>query len=319
MYGSGILSPLINVHVTGTLTDPAAGNYEVGGLIGNFDQATMSGCSFVGTINSVGSAGGLAGYAQYFSSISNSYFNGTINGVDTAAGLAWATGGAVTISGCYSAGTINAVAGSTNVGGLVAFTTYAPTGSITASYSTMTLNVGTGSTDIGGLAGNDITYLSVSDSYFAGVINAAGDTNVGGLIGINNGNPISNSYSVGTITAPGGTDIGGWMGYNDSTSHSFTNNAWYTGSATEAIGLDNVTPAPTLSATGLRLRLRHLIHQRALRFLAQRLHDRHSWDFTTPVWIQNHGIISIPRMADNSNDYCYCHFRRGKLYVRNTK
>jgi hypothetical protein len=109
------------------------GNSYVGGLVGRFGQlgypATLTGCYSTGAVNgTIGNVGGLVGYAQDSSSISNSYSSSPVSGNASVGGLVGYFTGSRSITNSYSRGSVT---GSTNVGGLVG---YNSTSTVTRSY-----------------------------------------------------------------------------------------------------------------------------------------------------------------------------------------
>ena len=113
-------------------------------------------------VNIVGSSsvGGLVGFSEDGSSVSQCYSTGTVSGTY------WRVGGLV---------------GSNH-------------GSITTSYSASTVS---GDSAVGGLVGFNNWFSSVTQCYSTGEVN--GDEDIGGLVGENFGGEINNSYSTGRV------------------------------------------------------------------------------------------------------------------------
>ena len=166
--------------------------------------------------------GGLVGLNYGEGSIRASYATGTVTGSESsgeytgehAGGLVGANQGG-TIDASLSTGT---VIGSDNIGGLVGANINSPNsiGTISTSYSTGSV---TGTREVGGLVG--VNYAAIRASYSTATVRAA-DGSAGGLVGANIRDTtlpddptgtIRASYSKGTVT--GTTDVGGLVGQND--------------------------------------------------------------------------------------------------------
>jgi uncharacterized protein (DUF2141 family) len=212
---------ITNSYATGAVT--GAGTY-VGGLVG-FNTKAISGSYTTGTVNgqqrtgglagenkgtitnsyatgAVTSAddyvGGLVGYNQQNSSITDSYAIGKVFGRQRTGGLVGESNG--TIASSYSTGAVTSAYD--YVGGLVGYNS----GSIINSYATGAV------TDAydngGGLVGYNSG--SIINSYATGAVTDA-YAYVGGLVGWNSGS-VTNSYATGAVT--GTLDVGGLVGIN---------------------------------------------------------------------------------------------------------
>lgn len=223
---AGPTAIISNSYSTGTVT-AGANSTQVGGLVGR---------------NAYGWDYGGGG------KILNCYSTSTVvagDGSTYVGGLVGNNDKWFPIVGSYSTGTVTAGANSSYVGGLVGYNYRSST--ISDSYSTGAVVSGTGSTSVGGLVGINggtygglVPYSSITDSYFTGTVTANSSTNVGGLVGKNDTSArIYNSYSTGTVTSSSGTNVGGWTGQNLSSASNITNNAWYTGSYSVALGYDS--------------------------------------------------------------------------------
>jgi len=200
----------------------------VGGLVGYADNYTsISNAYNTGSVSGYDYAGGLVGFSDNHSSITNSYATGNVSARDDyAGGLVGTSNNYTTITNSYATGNASA---SAYAGGLVGIS--ATNSSITGSYATGNAS----GFAAGGLVGSNVA--SIANSFATG--NANG-TVAGGLIGINNGSvsnsyatgnvggdirlggligmnygSITNSYAMGNVT--GSTDVGGLVGYNTST------------------------------------------------------------------------------------------------------
>ena len=177
---------LKNVNVSGK-------NY-VGGLLGNGNNVSITGCS-IESGNSIISGstyvGGLVGGISSNSSVINSYAIGDVNG-------------------------------SSNVGSLIGDMTYS---SVSNSYATG--NVTGSSNSVGGFVGR-LSHSSISDSYATG--NEIGNSNVGGFVGYSSGSSVFNSSATGNVTGNSTSSIvGGFIG--NMSSDSFVYNSYATGNA----------------------------------------------------------------------------------------
>ncbi len=179
-------------HVTGSVTSTGAGSSEVGGLVGRNGGSSDRGSSIAAsyteaTVTGPGSSfrsrvGGLAGYN--YGSIRASYASGAVTGTGNQSHVGGLVGlhNGGKIAVCYATG---AVTGKTNVGGLVGQNDV----SIGASYATGAV---TGDDSAGGLVGyNQWGYIRAG--YATGWVTSSG-SDVGGLVGRNQGSGVSNSY-----------------------------------------------------------------------------------------------------------------------------
>jgi hypothetical protein len=162
----------------------------LGGLVG-YNEGSISNCHSTGAVTGGDNSqylGGLAGING--GSISNCYSTSTVTSGDNSSylgGLAGLNGIYGNTSNCYSTGAVSGGNGSTNLGGLVG---YNNGGNISNCYSTGAVTGGSSSFNLGGLAGyNDSG--NISNCYSTG--ETSGTSNLGGLVGVNDGN-ISRCY-----------------------------------------------------------------------------------------------------------------------------
>ncbi|MEI7689293.1 MAG: GLUG motif-containing protein, partial [Candidatus Nomurabacteria bacterium] len=162
--------------------------YDVG-LFGETSGATIENVGLMNVnIIGLGDVGGLIGYDNSSSSVTNSYTTGNIKGSD------W------------------------EIGGLIGWNNG---GSIYGSYSEANVDGGT-SGDIGGLVGGiSGSTGSTENSYATGSV--SGGNGVGGFTGYVSSNIIINSYSTGAVT--GTTNVGGFSGFDDGGA-TVTNSYW---------------------------------------------------------------------------------------------
>ncbi len=75
--------------------------------------------------------------------------------------------------------------------------------------------------DVGGVVGRNVEGAIIRNSYSSGSVKGGGGTGTGtgGLVGANNFSIIENSYATGSVMRISGTDIGGLVGYNNGTIH----------------------------------------------------------------------------------------------------
>lgn len=215
-YISGSSVELTNI---GLKEVDITGNNHVSGLAGrNFDGATISNSYTKGSVTGNGRyVGGLVG-SNHGSNIINSYSTADLDGSDEyLGGLAGinetfsSSGGAIT--GSYATGNVSGDLG--HVGGLVGRNYNGA--SITQSFATGAVNGG--SNHVGGLVGSSHGG-TISLSYATGTVTSASASNVGGLVGINepltgSGGTITDSYAAGLAT--GNSNFGGLTGVNTGT------------------------------------------------------------------------------------------------------
>ena len=205
MYVGGLVGynkggTVTNSYSTGNVT----GSYDyVGGLVG-WNQDTVSSSNFTGSVTgSYDYVGGLVGWNQ--GTVENSHSSGNVTGSNMYVGglVGYNKGGSVTKS--YS--TSNVTGSNKCVGGLVGWN------GGTVSHSHSSSNVTGSDEHVGGLVGwNEGTVEE--KSYSTG--NVKGNDKVGGLVGFNNQyGRVSKSHSTGSVTSEEGSDIGGLVGWNE--------------------------------------------------------------------------------------------------------
>ncbi len=207
---------LVNVTISG-------GQYT-GGLAGRMDNAIISDSFSAGEVNGTSRVGGLVGYNNSSSTISDCYSTGTVAGVaDYIGGLIGYHSSGCIITGCHSD---SLTSGNYYIGGLVGRSA----STVTNSYATGTV---TGYSDVGGLVGYNYSCITV-DCYASGAVSATSDY-AGGLVGYNNNaSAITFCYATGTVT--GSADfVGGLVGYNYNAS--IVNNSHATGNVS---GIEHV-------------------------------------------------------------------------------
>lgn len=184
---------------------PAVSTVGLFGLV-----STNAVISYVGleNVNMVGKdqVGGLIGYVEATTTISNCYTTGTVStaaGNNRCGGLIGIIAGAITVTSCYS--TCSVTTGS-NGAGLIGEVRAGA--SVSRCYATGNVHTSTGYS--GGLVG--YTEAPLSDCFARGNVTCTSPFLVGGLVGYSSGGTITNCYSTGTV--PGsGSWIGGLTGY----------------------------------------------------------------------------------------------------------
>jgi hypothetical protein len=230
-------------YVTGTLNVMQAGKHTfplAGGLIG-FNTGTIEDSYATESITaSKTGVGGLVGWND--GAINNSHAFGTVSGASGSGGLVAANAG--TINDSFATSDIGGI-----VGGGLASVNY---GTIADSYATGDVHVKNSSiyyTDGGGLVGENAG--SITNSYAMGSVSGGtGSKNsLGGLVGVNAGNPISSSYSTGAVTGGAESLIGGLIGDDQSQAGSLTDTYWDTDTSGQSQGAGNNPNDP--GVTGL--------------------------------------------------------------------
>lgn len=175
--------------------------FQIGGLVGDFEGGIITNSHSTGnvtvTVNTVGeTTGGLVGFGNFSSGVSNCYSTSnisvttSIDAIYGVAGLIGACGSIGTVSQCYSTGNV-------------------------------TVNSGTTVDSVGGSMGDNYGDL-VTDCYARSnvsvtAVNQAASLHIGGFIGWEENAPsIDNCYSEGTMSVGGiNTKVGGFSGVID--------------------------------------------------------------------------------------------------------
>ncbi|MFG1431392.1 GLUG motif-containing protein, partial [Xanthobacter sp. V2C-4] len=115
VVGDAFGSNLSNIHVTGRI----AALQDAGGIAGTLGDSTLSNSSSAASVSATGdSIGGLAGYAYYASTISNSYATGAVSGANNVGGLIGRSlaGSPLALTNVYASGRVT---GTSGVGGFI--------------------------------------------------------------------------------------------------------------------------------------------------------------------------------------------------------
>lgn len=188
------------------------------GLFGHVSGAIIRNVGMVGgSINGYRSVGGLVGYNNFGSIISNAYTTGNVNGNSYVGGLAGYNTTATVIDS-YATGNVSGT--NTYIGGLVGVSEDSCI--ITDSYATGDV---TGGSIVGGLLGSNDGSSTVNNAYATGTV--SGNNTLGGLVGNNHSSSITSAYATGSVT--GGDHVGGLVGNNSGSS---ITNAYAIGSVT---------------------------------------------------------------------------------------
>jgi len=212
-YSTGVVSGvsfvggLVGYNNRGTVNhcysaDTLAGSASVGGLVGHNRGGTVNQCHGTGAVSSTfWAAGGLVGYNEWGSSVTECYSTGSANGELFVGGLVGVNTWGSSVTQCYSTGPAS---GESSVGVLIGSNGDA---NVTNCYSTGTVS-GSGR-NVGGLAGEN-WFGSISQCYSIGLV--TGVREVGGLLGMNYGTPsgpVTGCFwdieTSGQLTSAGGT------------------------------------------------------------------------------------------------------------------
>jgi len=197
-------------------TADVTGNERIGGLIGR-TEASITKSYATGNVAGEKDVGGLIGWNKGEpDNISNTYSTGNVDGVENVGGLIGRrTSGSVTNS--YATGDVT---GENNIGGLIGL--IEGLGEMEVDGDTVFSSYATGNVEgvenLGGLIGSNIGG-SITNSYATGNVGEQDESKtVGGLIGLNEdvvgrGGLVINSYSTGHVA--GNEDLGGLIGIND--------------------------------------------------------------------------------------------------------
>ena len=185
-------------------TGSVSGVDWVGGLVGEFQISTIDNCYSKANVNGNSRVAGLVAYKNG-GTLSNSHSTGNVNGNNTVGGLVSQHGSTNSlISNCYATG--NITCSGAGVGGLVAVNG----GTISNCYATGNVTGSGSSNYVGGLIGSH-EGVEISNCYATG--NVSGNNYVGGLNGLNVV-PANNCYSTGSVSGSG-TNVGGLIGSNE--------------------------------------------------------------------------------------------------------
>jgi len=209
-----------------------------GGLAG-INGGTIGSCHATGSVTGIDDVGGLVGVNSGQVNGSNSHVTVT-NATGQAGGLVGTNAQEGNISASHASGVVGDVGISGEMGGLVGLNS----GSISYSNALGRVDCGNNSS-CGGLVGNNGG--TISNSYATGGVSGTG-TSVGGLVGINAQGAIATTYATGTVV--GLTNVGGLVGNNNGT---ISNAYWNSGLVQTGIGAGTTTGATELTAAQMLL------------------------------------------------------------------
>ena len=174
-----------------------------------------------GVISTSGSYTGVLAGANVGGTVRDCSATGNVTSSgDIVGGLIGTNQDSGSINNCSATGNVTSSGG--NIGGLVGFNAN------TVFNCSATGNVA-GVSDVGGLVGFNNGAGTVSNSFATGT--ASGSSNVGGLVGSNSGT-VNNSFATGT--ASGSSNVGGLVGSNSGTVNSY---CYYSGSPVSGEGI----------------------------------------------------------------------------------
>jgi hypothetical protein len=256
-----------------------SGNASQVGLFGAANNATLRNIRLVsGTVNGAQNVGGICGYADGSTSITNAHSGVAVTGTtNNVGGICGNAVGTTTITSCRNTGNVKStttgsvggiagilngttakikdcdnsgeVEGRTYTGGIAGYSG-ATTAEITACRNSGTIR-NTGADNSGGIVGQNESgkTFTLTACYNTGALNHSGTNNsTGGIIGVSNsGGTLTACYSTGTVTGSNQNAIGLISGYNGGT---ITSSYWTKGSSTATKGVGNGTdPTKAFSAS----------------------------------------------------------------------
>lgn len=202
-WGSSGNGTITNSYVTGTMSLPFAKGggglvYQNDATISNsYTNIAITSNSIVGPV-----LGGLVSLNDNGGVIEHSYALGSVKSSNThqtgsIAGLAGYNNG--TIEDSWSSGSVTAVGPGGYLGGLVGFDD--DVGRIDSSFSTATVTAKAKRSAVGGLVGR--SEGNVSNAYALGAVSGAGNSQVGGFVGVYADTTMTTSYAAGPVSGRG--------------------------------------------------------------------------------------------------------------------
>jgi len=187
------------------------GAFNTGGLAGQIYYTSIETCGSDGTVNGGWDTGGLIGKSEGYNTsqdiinyINNSNSNALVSGTDDhTGGLIGYINYCTSVTNCNSTGNVS---GTAYVGGLIGYNNYRTV--INDCYSTGNV---TGTTvHIGGFSGYNY-YSKVNRCFSNSIVN--GEDNTGGFTGTNGSSQVTECFSIGEVTGTR-TATGGFVGNN---------------------------------------------------------------------------------------------------------
>lgn len=180
------------------------GNTNVGSLVGNCYNSTIDSCYVTGTVNGLYYIGGMVGFFEQESAMSNSIADSDVQGSDGVGGLAGMSVDSEVVS-CHATGDVTGLFGT---GGLIGISDSTIHTNSYAMGNVVSKNMN------GGLVGRD-NNGSYSDCYATGSVTGTNQT--GGLVGWAWNSNIIYCYATGSVlTTDKGLHAGGLIGDNAS-------------------------------------------------------------------------------------------------------
>ena len=273
--GGHTVSGLYTPAVPDGLTTTQQYGYSYQGLFGyvygyrSTQEATISNVGVIDSfIQGYSSVGGVVGYANNNSTITNCFNTGSVTGSgDYVGGVVGRANNYSTITNCYNTGSVEG--SDYDVGGVVGYTD---------SNSTITNCYNTGSVTGGGYrVGGVVGYAGIStitNCYNTGSVEESGDY-VGGVVGYAYSSTITNCYNTGTVT--GSSSVGGVVGYAGS--NATITNTYYGGECTLTTGIGFGSG----SATKMTAPVEEWAKNKAWYTNSSKWNSSYPWNFDT-VW-----------------------------------
>ena len=208
-----------NLSVSGSVK----GHSSVGGVVGDNNGGTVTGCIFSGSgsVSGVSTVGGVVGVNS--GTVENCYNIGEVSGDEGVGGVVGWNGG--TVENCYNTGSVSGPDSGTGnrVGGVVGYNS----GTVKNCYNTVTVS---GSDRVGGVVGYNVVTPqgggTVENCYNTGNVSVKSSdiSNVGGVVGYNDSSStVTNCYNTGNVSVTssdissvsGDWYVGGVVGYNN--------------------------------------------------------------------------------------------------------
>jgi|GEM_PF-2558783 len=176
----------------GVVNANVSGNDSVGGVAGQVFSSTVKNCYVTGSVTGTGNfVGGVAGYVSIGGTVQNCYATGSVTGNNYVGGVAGSVTGssATTVQNCYATGSVR---GTTYVGGVAG---EVDGGTVQNCYATGSVT-GTGSFGfVGGVVGYVRSGGGTVKNCAALNPSVSGISNMGRVVGYNNGGAVTNNYA----------------------------------------------------------------------------------------------------------------------------
>ncbi|MBO4894065.1 MAG: Ig-like domain repeat protein [Clostridia bacterium] len=166
------------------------------GGIAHENNGTIISCSFGGSINCSGFAGGIAGSNLSAGTITECYNTGSVSGKNDVGGIAGSNNG--TVESCYNTGSASATGDGSSAGGILGYN--ANVGKVTNCYNTGNATGNGDYSSVGGITGymetnNPEWVTEITNCYSAGSVTSTGENAyAGGVLGYLDSGTITNCY-----------------------------------------------------------------------------------------------------------------------------